>query len=203
MKKNPIDEVAKGNLSAFDKIYLSNKDQFLALMKKDEGLDVDSARDLYQEACAALYNNICTGRLTGESLGNNKLRTYLNQVGKYILYNKRRKRQVPLYFDTDKVFSFEKEEEEYDFSHEIRDARLFIVRTSVRDMPKPCSELLRLVLFLKKSHEDVARIMGYSNADSVKTQRSKCMRKLREVAEKRFDLYAKNTGLYGKEQTNG
>jgi len=201
--KNLIDEVAKGNLSAFDKIYLSNKDQFLAFMKKDEGLDGDSAQDLYQEACAALYNNICTGRLTGGSLGNNKLRTYLNQVGKYILYNKRRKRQVPLYFDTDKVFSFEKEEEEYDFSHEIRDARLFIVRTSVRDMPKPCSELLRLVLFLKKSHEDVARIMGYSNADSVKTQRSKCMRKLREVAEKRFDLYAQNTGLYGKGQTNG
>ena len=203
MKKNLIDEVAKGNLSAFDKIYVSNKEQFLSRMKKDEGVDGDSAQDLYQEACAALYNNICTGRLTGESLGTNKLSTYLNKVGKYILYNKRRKRQVPLYFDTDKVFSFEKEEEEYDYSHEIRDARLFIVRTSVRDMPKPCSELLRLVLFLKKSHEEVAKIMGYSNADSVKTQRSKCMRKLREVAENRFDLYAKNTGLYGKEQTNG
>lgn len=182
--KRLIPRVALGDQKAFDEIYLSLKEQFLSLMTKHEGLDREGALDLYQEACAALYNNILSGRLTEASLTGVLLSTYLNQVGRYTLYNMRRKRQTPLVFDTEMVLSFDSEAEpQYD---PVQDEKIRIVVDVVNKMEMPCSMILNLFYFRKKSQEEVARIMSYSNADSAKTQKSKCMKKLRAAVKQKF-----------------
>ena len=74
-------------------------------------------------------------------------------------------------------------EESYD---EEMDDKLFIIRTTVRDMPQPCDQLLKLAIYMMKSNKEVAEIMNYANADSVKTQRSRCMKKLGDIVKQRF-----------------
>ena len=69
-----------------------------------------------------------------------------------------------------------------------KDDKLFIVRTAVRDMPELCSQLLQLVVYQKKSHKEVAEIMHYANEDSVKTQRHRCMGKLKKIVKERFKI---------------
>ena len=62
----------------------------------------------------------------------------------------------------------------------------YYLHTTVRDMPQPCDQLLKLVIYMKKSNKEVAEIMNYANADSVKTQRSRCMKKLGDKVKQRF-----------------
>lgn len=188
MTDNYINRMIEGHGGAFDMIYNMYKSQFIALFRKNQGLSRDDAEELYHDVCAILINNVETGRLGVDSIKNSQLKAYLNNTGKYILFNRRRKRQVPLTVDTDFIMKGELNaisdgDEEYDKE---LDDKLFIIRSTVRDMPEPCSRILKLVVFNKKSNSEVARIMNYASADTVKTQRHRCMGKLREKVIRRF-----------------
>lgn len=198
MIDNYINRLIAGDRQVFDVIYATFKSQFIALFRKSQGLGRDEAETLYHDACAILLNNVESGRLTRDSIQNSQLKAYLNNTGKYILFNKLRKRQVPLIVDTDYIMTYgdldssrkqnnksmaRDPEESYDME---MDDKLFIIRTTVRDMPQPCDQLLKLVIYMKKSNKEVADIMNYANADSVKTQRSRCMKKLRDKVKQRF-----------------
>ena len=198
MIDNYINSLIDGDRQVFDVIYSTFKGQFVALFRKTQGLGRDEAETLYHDACAILLNNVETGRLMRDSLLNSQLKAYLNNTGKYVLFNRRRKRQVPLTVDTDYILNYGDldssrkqnnrsmalyDDEAYD---EEMDDKLFIIRTTVRDMPQPCAQLLKLVIYMKKSHKEVAEIMNYANEDSVKTQRYRCMGKLRDKVIERF-----------------
>ena len=73
--KNYISEIVGGNMNAFDELYKSYRMQFLIYCRINHGLGQDDAIDLYQDVCAALLNNIKTGRLKEESLPDSSLRT--------------------------------------------------------------------------------------------------------------------------------
>ena len=198
MIDNYINRLIAGDRQVFDVIYSTFKGQFIALFRKLQGLGREEAEMLYHDACAILLNNVESGRLKRDSIQNSQLKAYLNNTGKYILFNKLRKRQVPLIVDTDYIMTYgdldssrkqnnksmaRDPEESYDME---MDDKLFIIRTTVRDMPQPCDQLLKLVIYMKKSNKEVADIMNYANADSVKTQRSRCMKKLRDKVKQRF-----------------
>ena len=187
MNNNYVNRIIDGDSRAFDEVYKTNKAQFIALMRVSQKLSREDAEDLYHKACVVFYNNIATGRISRDSLGNTQIKAYLNNTGKYILFNERRKRQVPLSVDTERVMRLDEKtmDEEYDKE---QDDKLFIIRTTVRDMPQPCARILNLAVYLKKSNKEVAEIMNYSGEDTVKTQRSRCMKKLKDKVIERFKL---------------
>lgn len=178
-----IKRIADGDLAAFERVYEKFKLPFIRVLRSTQGVGPSEAIDLYQDACTAFFNNVRTGRLTGWNAPDDKFTTYIIQVGLYLLFNKRRKRQLPLEYDEDAVLRFRQEDDEYD---EKQDVLLSIVRNSVAQMQQPCSQLLHLVCFEKKSHQEVAEIMHYANAETVGTQRSRCMQKLRAFVAKQF-----------------
>lgn len=183
-ESNIIQRIAEGDINALDVVYNQTKPGFIGFFATHFNLDADSSTDLYQEAIAAFYNNVKTGRLTPESLKEARISTYITQVGKYIHLSHLRKRQVPLTFDTDSVMTLgDTLEDEVDKETE---DKLFIVRKTVETMPDPCGRLLDLQFFQEKKQEEIARIMGYENTDSVKTQVYKCKKKLRDKIVERF-----------------
>ena len=183
-ESNIIQRIAEGDINALDVVYNQTKPGFIGFFATHFNLDADSSTDLYQEAIAAFYNNVKTGRLTPESLKEARISTYITQVGKYIHLSHLRKRQVPLTFYTDSVMTLgDTLEDEVDKETE---DKLFIVRKTVETMPDPCGRLLDLQFFQEKKQEEIARIMGYENTDSVKTQVYKCKKKLRDKIVERF-----------------
>lgn len=183
-ESNIIQRIAEDDINALDVVYNQTKPGFIGFFATHFNLDADSSTDLYQEAIAAFYNNVKTGRLTPESLKEARISTYITQVGKYIHLSHLRKRQVPLTFDTDSVMTLgDTLEDEVDKETE---DKLFIVRKTVETMPDPCGRLLDLQFFQEKKQEEIARIMGYENTDSVKTQVYKCKKKLRDKIVERF-----------------
>lgn len=181
---NHISRIASGDMSALDELYSSMRLQFLLFFRSRFSLSEDQALDLYQEAMAATYNNIRTGRLTPQNLKEAKLSSYILQVGKYIHMSHLRKRQVPLTFDTD--FAMSLGDALPDDEDKEREDKLFIVRKTVETMPMPCSKLLDLQFFQEKSQKEIAEAMAYENTDSVKSQVYKCKKKLRDKIVERF-----------------
>jgi DNA-directed RNA polymerase specialized sigma24 family protein len=59
-----------------------------------------------------------------------------------------------------------------------------VVLRTVSEMKPPCDSILKAHYWDKLSGTEIALKYGYSNADSVKTQKSKCIKKLRAVLEK-------------------
>lgn len=56
-----------------------------------------------------------------------------------------------------------------------------LVRKSMLDLEDRCQQLIGSFYFEKKSMEDIARAMGYSNAHSAAEQKNKCMRHLNRI----------------------
>ena len=66
------------------------------------------------------------------------------------------------------------------------DYRAAIIKEVVNNMGKPCAPLLKLFYWGKKSWTDIANILPYSGADSAKTQKNKCMGKLKALVTNRM-----------------
>ena len=196
--KNYINRLIDGDARAFDEIYFAYKNIFIAIMRKDYGHDTEHAVDLYHRAMAALDNNVRTGRIKHDGLPDEKVKAYIINTGKMISLNDHRKRQTPLTFSTDYVMNLdgapthktrsdEVVEEPYDTEADEREnVQLSIIRAVVDEMKNPCAELLELAIYRRKRNEEIAAIMNYANAQSVATQRSRCMEKLKGFAKKRF-----------------
>lgn len=182
--KNYISEITKGNMKAFDELYKAYRMQFIAFIMFTQRLNKEDALDLYQDTCTVLLNNIKTGRLKEDSLPDSSLRSYINKTGQFILYNRRRKKAVPLTFDTDELFKHNDDLPDDDDT-EMKD-KLFILRRTVELMPMPCSKLLELKIYMEKKNAEIAKIMNYANPDSTKSQLSKCKAKLEAIVKHRF-----------------
>ena len=78
--------------------------------------------------------------------------------------------------------AFEKTQKKKSPSSQLPDAadyRAAIIEEVVDKMGKPCAPLLKLFYWEKKSWTDIAQELPYSGADSAKTQKNKCMGKLK------------------------
>ena len=71
---------------------------------------------------------------------------------------------------------------------EEEDERITLVRKIVKSMQEPCKGIFRLTYFgngeKKMKGEDIARELGMLNADTVRAQRSKCLKKFKVTFEK-------------------
>ena len=193
--KELIKKIQEGNQKAFEKVYDRYKLPFLSLMRGKYETDLNEALDLLQEACAALYTNIVAGKLTPESLQGATLKTYILNTGKYILFNKRRKKSVPLVFATDWILNMDDDDKIdkdilKDASEEEKEKqdKLFIVRESVKLMPSPCKEILTMKFYKKMKAAEIAAQLGDGKTEAaVKQQSMRCKDKLSEVVKRRFN----------------
>ena len=171
-----IEAIANGNNVAFTELYEEYRSEFINYVRKSYKGNEVIIFDLYQDSCVALYDNICTGKLSTSSL-KVKLKTYLFQIGHYKL--------VDLYRRGDSKFKARFVENiDYaqnctsEYSDECSE-REAIIRQAVNTMSEPCNSILTLYYWEDKSMKEIADELQYSCVDSAKSQKSKCMSKLK------------------------
>ena len=136
--------------------------------------------DLFQDTCIVLWKNIQHAKLTEEGL-KSALSTYLLSIGKYTMMAKDRKfKEIVNDSELLKLAFVEDDSEELRRRIELED---FVYRM-VSEMKPPCDKLLKAQYWDKLSGAEIAEKYGYSGPDSVKTQKSKCIKKLRPLIEK-------------------
>lgn len=168
-------------ISAF---YAAQRLSFFAFFRTHYSKDDAYILDLFQDTCIVLWKNIQHGKLTEEAL-KSSLSTYFISIGKYTMMAKDRKYKEIIDDDEISKLKFtEDDAEELQKRIELDD---FIYRM-VREMKPPCDALLKAQYWDKLSGVEIAEKYGFKNADSVKAQKFKCIKKLKPLIEKFMKL---------------
>ena len=163
------------------------RNKVLAYLRKTFPVSDDDLSDIYQESSVALFVNIRDGKLSNltSTLFTYFLRICINQTLKFM---SKQKNVVPLFDDsrlTNKdSFRLDKIDELYQLCTEDEDAEKVsrsekIVQSIIESMPDTCKNVFQGYYWNNLTTATIADMYGFSNANSVKTQKYKCLQKFR------------------------
>ena len=169
-------------------IFISDEQgKVLSYLRKTFSVSDDDLNDIYQESSTALFLNIRDGKLSNltSSLSTYFLRVCINQTLKFI---GKRQKVVPLFNDntlTNKdAFRPDKIDELYQLCTEDEEAEKVsrsekIVQSIIESMQDTCKNVFQGYYWDNLTTTTIADMYGFSNANSVKTQKYKCLQKFR------------------------
>ncbi|MCL2167911.1 MAG: sigma-70 family RNA polymerase sigma factor [Lentimicrobiaceae bacterium] len=174
--KQYISAIHNGDQRAFANLYEMHRGRFFGYIRKIYNKDDDYIADLYQDSCVVFWQNIQKGKIAPETM-TSSIETYLIGVAKYTLMARDR-RYKEILSDCE-LSTFAPVIDEEALRNEIE--RSEVVQSVVNKMEEPCSTLLDKFYWEELSGEEIATQMNYKNTDTVKTQKYKCMQKLKIV----------------------
>lgn len=166
--------LAQSDKGAVEAIYRENYNMIQSFILNNNG-SVDDARDIFQEAMVVLYEK---SRDTTFSL-NCQIKTYVYSVCRRLWL--KRLQQLNRYTNqiegVEEIAPVEEEIEE----HEKKNADFIMMESALGKIGEPCKSLLEAYYLQKKSMQDIAGEFGYTNADNAKTQKYKCLVRLKKL----------------------
>jgi RNA polymerase sigma factor (sigma-70 family) len=176
------------NHQALNRFLSEERSKVFAYLHKAFNLEDADLDDIYQEASLALYLNIRDGKLTTltSTLSTYFLRVCVNQTLKFLSKKKRTvslSDQIPV--STKQEFMADKIDELYHLSTE--DASLEelsyserIVQAVIKALPETCRNIFMGYYWNNFDNNTIADVYGFANANSVKTQKYKCVSKFKQ-----------------------
>ena len=166
--------LAANETNAVETIYRENYAMIQAFIVKNNGYP-DDARDIFQEAMIVLFEK---AKLNSFVLSC-QIKTYLYSVCRRLWLKKLQQQSryspsVELHKETVPV---DNEIEE----HEQRAADLNALEEALSKIGEPCKSILEAYYIQKKSMPEIASTFGYTNADNAKTQKYKCLVRLKKI----------------------
>lgn len=135
------------------------------------------AKDTYHDAIEAMLKQIRVGKLDDLQ---SPLGFYLIGIVKKLWYKRaNRKRDSKEYFlDSDKLYDEIEPEStiSLEFLHQAKEA-------AMSELREECQKILKAFYGDSFSMENIARLLGFTNANSAKSQKEKCMKSVRKRAE--------------------
>lgn len=173
-----LKELATGERIATEQIYSKHYPIITKWIRNNGGTESDAA-DVYQEAMVILYEKAQTEdfRLTC------KIGTYLFSISKNLWYKKINKSQKQP--DSLSEPGFEEKldrayEDDINVHHE-RENHFRQLDDALEQLGEPCSSLLKAFYQQDKSMTEIALQFGYTNPDNAKTQKYKCLTRLKKL----------------------
>lgn len=172
--------LAAGERTATEQIYRQNFHIVNGWLIKN-GASADDSADIFQEAMVVLY----------EKAQNEEFRlscsvgTYLFAISKHLWYKK-----LQRYNRNPVVLTGESERDEdegghaYDDDinvHHEREMHYEQLDQALEQIGEPCRSLLKAYYHQDKSMQEIAADFGYTNPDNAKTQKYKCLTRLRKI----------------------
>lgn len=143
----------------------------------------EDIEDIFQESLIVLMQKVKSGGVTSSHEG--ALFSYLVQIGKFTACNLIRRKRAQNLDDavTFSLYLHNSEEEESDMAvDEIQQMQNDFLDKVFSRIPSECSTLLKHFYWNRKPMDEIASILGMRNADSVKSKKSKCMNRIKEIA---------------------
>lgn len=173
-----LDQVRGEGMSALEQVYREYKDDFMGFARR-YGLSESECLDAYQDVIIAFYENVMEGKLLELT---SSLKTYLFSIGKYNLLNqlKAKNRMAP----TEEIFPDIKTADNLYFEEIELTHRQQIIEKAFTQLGEQCRELLTLFYYHRYSIKNIQSAMNYSNENTVKATKSRCMKSLKAILEK-------------------
>ncbi|TJZ63385.1 sigma-70 family RNA polymerase sigma factor [Sphingobacterium olei] len=176
-----LSRIRNGDERAIDEIYIASKGRFLAFARKLLN-DENSLEDVYQDTVIAFYENVRTGKIT--SL-NSSITTYIIGIGKYMLYHHLKKTKAMSNLDDVDELDLGIATNTYIEQIENKETAI-ILQQAIEKLGEPCTSLLRLFYYEEKENTEIATLLGYANADVIKSQKYRCMQVLKVIMKKTY-----------------
>jgi RNA polymerase sigma factor (sigma-70 family) len=178
--KAPTDEkalllgLATNDKKAVETIYQENFNTIQALIINNNGSS-DDAKDIFQEAMIVLYEKV---RTEGFEL-HCQIKTFVYSVARR-LWLKRLQQQNRYSSPGDSMESVVDVDEDLEV-HEKKDLELDMMEKAIGNLGEPCKSLIEAYYLQKKSMQEIAADFGYTNSDNAKTQKYKCLVRLKKI----------------------
>jgi len=136
----------------------------------------DDAEDVLQEAVVVLWERVRAGTYEHTA----KVETFIVAVAKNIWLRRlsRKRREIP---GDPVVMDAVQDEGSTPLEELMQDEETAHLAASLDKLGEPCRTLLVLYYYEERSMEEIARLMGFANADTVKSKKYQCKKTLEKV----------------------
>ncbi|MDR7129776.1 RNA polymerase sigma factor (sigma-70 family) [Algoriphagus sp. 4150] len=171
-----INRIKEHDDEALRQVYNTHKQGFIDFSVRF-GLGHDDVLDVYQDTVVAFCENARKGHLDELQ---SMISTYIFAVGKYKIYArlKKNRREIPLQ-------ELPKELSGHGIEEDEQDERIPLLRQAFLALGDKCREVLTLFYYEQKKLDEIQKLMGYENKDVLKSQKSRCLRQLKESLSKK------------------
>jgi len=173
-EKALLEGLAANDTKAIETIYRENYTTIQAFIIKNSGYPED-ARDIFQEAMIVLFEK---AKLDSFVLSC-QIKTYLYSVCRR-LWLKRLQQQSRYYPAFELLKETVQVEDEIE-AHEKQNSDFNLMENALNKIGEPCKSILEAYYIQKKSMPEIADSFGYTNADNAKTQKYKCLMRLKKI----------------------
>jgi RNA polymerase sigma factor (sigma-70 family) len=173
-----LDGIRTGDETALAKLYRQNRKSITVFLMRNNGT-TDDADDMLQEALVILWERVRAGRHEYGA----RLSTFIFATVRNLwlrrLARKRRENPAthPLEEHPDESLS--------PLELLIYDEQTVAVRSALEALGEPCRTLLLLFYWEELPMEDIARRLGFANADTAKSKKYQCKKSLKELIANR------------------
>ena len=160
--------------SVLKRLYIAYFPMVLQLIINNNG-DGDDAKDIYQEAIIILYNKVKTGDFELSS----KLKTYIYSVCRRLWLKRlsQMNRYGGVIKDFEEYLSVDDESEK----NNERDLQFNKMGEALKLLGEPCKTIIEDFYINNRSMKEICEDFGYTNADNAKTQKYKCLQRLKKL----------------------
>ncbi len=156
---------------AMEALYTANYFKTEAFVLANSGT-AEEAKDIYQEAFIAAWQNIRAGRFASQN--ESSLEAYLFQIAKFKWYDHlkaaKKIRVVPVEENAFAEVVYNKEEENY----------IEKVQQHFKNLGEPCRQVLTLFYFMKQNMSTIATAFSWTEA-TAKNNKYRCLQRLRNM----------------------
>lgn len=166
--------LAQNDKNSIEAIYRLNYSMIQTFVLNNNG-SVDDARDIFQEAMVILYEKSKTATF---SL-NCQIKTYVYSICRR-LWLKRLQQLSKFSIQVENLEETVPVEEDIE-EHEKVNNDFILMEHAMSKIGEPCKSLLDAYYLQKKNMMEIAGEFGYTNADNAKTQKYKCLVRLKKL----------------------
>lgn len=178
MEQKHIHSLIHSRPKAIEELYNSHRAAFIGFGKK-YGLNDDDLADIYQDAFIALRKHAINGRLNAVQ---SSLKTYLFGIGKYMIFNTLKEKDKTTVYNIT-LLKAEQDIEliEYKTGNETLTNEQQLLHKHFKNLGNKCQELLTLFYYRGLTIEDIVCFGNYKSKNVVKSQKSRCLKTLKEL----------------------
>lgn len=160
--------------NAIKRLYVAYFPMVMQLIVNNNGTP-DDAKDIYQEAIIVLYNKV----KKGDFELNSKLKTFIYSVCRR-LWLKRLSQMNRYGGDIHDFQEYLSVEDDVEQQGE-RDIQFTKMQSALQLLGEPCKTIIEDFYIHNRSMQDICESFGYTNADNAKTQKYKCLQRLKKL----------------------
>lgn len=170
-----ITGIKNDDQSTMSELYRTYYPLILNFIVNNKG-DEQDAKDIYQEAFMILIHNVKNEVFKAES----KVKTYLYSICRrqWLKELQNRNRYMVGYQEHDDYIEFDTQE---GVDIDAFRQRYLHMENSLREIGEPCRSVIKMFYIQNLSMQTIADEMGYTNSANAKTQKYKCLRRLKKI----------------------